>query len=79
MEVGNFYNCHKLLNQQCESRQGRRVKPDTLKIYDVKRLESILDLGLRHAEQICLLEKVRLGGESILNVSPVRGCDRTFV
>ena len=33
------------------------VKRDTLKIYDVKRPESILDLGLRHAEQISLLEK----------------------
>ena len=38
------------------------VKRDTLKIYDVKRPESILNLGLRHAEQISLLEKVRLGG-----------------
>ena len=28
------------------------VKGDTVKIYDVKRPESILDLGLRHAEQI---------------------------
>jgi len=28
------------------------VKRDTLKIYDVKRPESSLDLGLRHAEQI---------------------------
>lgn len=35
------------------------VKRDTLKIYDVKRPESILDLGLRHAEQISLLEKVQ--------------------
>ncbi len=26
------------------------VKRDTLKIYDVKRPESILDLGLRHVE-----------------------------
>ncbi len=36
------------------------VKRDTLKIYDVKRPESILDLGLRHAEQISLLEKVQV-------------------
>ncbi len=35
------------------------VKRETLSIYSVKRLESILDLGLRHAEQISLLEKVQ--------------------
>ncbi len=31
---------------------------DTLKVYDVKAPESILKLGLRHSEQISLLEKV---------------------
>ena len=35
------------------------VKRDTLKIYDVKRPESILDLGRRHFEQIYLPEKVQ--------------------
>lgn len=35
------------------------VKRDTIKIYNVERPESILDLGLRHAEQISLLEKVQ--------------------
>lgn len=35
------------------------VKRDTLKIYAIKRPESILDLGLRHVEQIFLLEKVQ--------------------
>ena len=35
------------------------VRRDTIKTYDVKRPESILDLGLRHAEQISLLEKVQ--------------------
>ena len=35
------------------------VKRDTLKVYDVKAPESILDLGLRHEEQISLLEKVQ--------------------
>jgi hypothetical protein len=35
------------------------VKRETLSIYNVKRPESILDLGLRHAEQISLLEKVQ--------------------
>jgi len=34
------------------------VKRDTIKIYDIQRPESILDLGLRHAEQISLLSKV---------------------
>ena len=35
------------------------LKRDTLKVYDVKAPESILELGLRHAEQISLLEKVQ--------------------
>jgi len=35
------------------------VRRDTIKTYDVERPESILDLGLRHAEQISLLEKVQ--------------------
>lgn len=35
------------------------VKRDTVKIYDIKKPESILDLGLRHQEQISLLEKVQ--------------------
>lgn len=35
------------------------VKRDTIKIYDIQRPESILDLGLRHAEQISLLSKVQ--------------------
>ena len=35
------------------------VKRDTLKIYDIHKPESILDLGLRHQEQISLLEKVQ--------------------
>lgn len=30
------------------------VKRETVKIYDVKKPESILDLGLRHQEQISL-------------------------
>jgi len=34
------------------------VKRD-IKIYDIQRPESILDLGLRHAEQISLLSKVQ--------------------
>ena len=33
------------------------VKRDTLKTYDVKPPASILELGLRHAEQIALLLK----------------------
>lgn len=35
------------------------VNRDTLKVYDVKAPESILELGLRHSEQISLLEKVQ--------------------
>ena len=35
------------------------VKRDTLKIYDVKAPKSILELGLRHEEQISLLKKVQ--------------------
>ncbi len=35
------------------------VKRDTVKIYDIRPPKSILDLGLRHAEQISLLTKVQ--------------------
>ena len=35
------------------------VQRDTLKVYDVKAPDSILALGLRHEEQISLLEKVQ--------------------
>lgn len=45
------------------------VKRDTLKIYDIKPPESILDLGLRHEEQISLLSKIQsslLSEQSIL-------------
>ncbi len=35
------------------------VKRDTLKIYDIKQPVSILDLGLRHEEQISLVAKVQ--------------------
>ena len=35
------------------------VKRDTLKIYDIKPPTSILELGLRHEEQIALLSKVQ--------------------
>ena len=35
------------------------VQRDTIKVYDVNPPETILDLGLRHAEQISLLEKVQ--------------------
>ena len=35
------------------------VQRDTLKVYDIEAPESILDLGLRHEEQISLLEKVQ--------------------
>ena len=35
------------------------VKRDTVKIYDIRSPKSILDLGLRHSEQISLLTKVQ--------------------
>jgi hypothetical protein len=35
------------------------VERDTIRIYDIKPPESILDLGLRHEEQISLLFKVQ--------------------
>ena len=35
------------------------VKRDTIKVYDIKSPQSILELGLRHEEQISLLEKVQ--------------------
>jgi hypothetical protein len=36
------------------------VKREVIKIYDIKKPESILDLGLRHEEQISLLSKLQL-------------------
>ena len=45
------------------------VKRDTLKIYDIQKPESILEFGLRHAEQISLLSKIQsalLAEQSIL-------------
>lgn len=35
------------------------IQRDTVKVYDVIQPESILDLGLRHSEQISLLEKIQ--------------------
>src|SRR5215469_3584601 len=46
------------------------VKRDTLKTYDVKPPESILELGLRHEEQIALLGKVQ---DAILAMTSARG------
>ncbi len=45
------------------------VKRDTIKVYDIKAPEAITDLGLRHFEQISLLEKVQnvlLAEQSVL-------------
>jgi len=53
------------------------VKCDTLKIYNAKRPESILDLGLRHAEQISLLENVQnavLAKQSVLIEPETKVC-----
>jgi hypothetical protein len=55
------------------------VKRDTVKIYDVKCPESILDLGLRHAEQISLLEKVQdavLAEQSVLIELETNACPK---
>lgn len=37
------------------------IKREIVKIYDIKKSETILDLGLRHEEQIFLLSKVQNG------------------
>lgn len=45
------------------------VRRDTIKVYDIKRPESILELGLRHSEQIALLSKMQnalLAEQSVL-------------
>jgi hypothetical protein len=45
------------------------VKRDTVKLYDIQQPKSILDLGLRHEEQISLLAKVQnslLAEQSVL-------------
>lgn len=45
------------------------IKRDTVKIYDINQPKSILDLGLRHEEQISLLSKVQnalLAEQSVL-------------
>ena len=47
----------------------KTIKRDTIKIYDINPPQSILDLGLRHEEQISLLSKVQealLAEQSIL-------------
>ncbi len=52
------------------------VKRDTLKVYDVKAPESILELGLRHEEQISLLEKVQNSLLAAQTKLIDTGCDR---
>lgn len=45
------------------------VRRDSVKVYDIKRPESVLDLGLRHSEQISLLSKIQnalLAEQSVL-------------
>jgi len=34
-------------------------KRNAIKIYDIQRPETIVDIGLRHTEQISLLEKIQ--------------------
>lgn len=53
------------------------VKRDTIKVYDIQSPASIIDLGLRHAEQISLLEKVQnalLAEQSVLIDTGVDVC-----
>jgi len=55
------------------------VKRDTIKVYDIQSPKSILDLGLRHAEQISLLKKVQnalLAEQSILIKTGVDSCPK---
>lgn len=55
------------------------VKRDTLKIYDIHKPESILEFGLRHAEQISLLSKIQsalLAEQSILIDSGQTECPK---
>jgi uncharacterized protein (UPF0212 family) len=53
------------------------VKRDTIKVYDIQAPESITDLGLRHWEQISLLEKLQnalLAEQSVLIDTGVDVC-----
>ena len=53
------------------------VKRDTIRIYDIQQPLSILDLGLRHSEQISLLSKVQnaiLAEQSVLIDSGIKVC-----
>ena len=53
------------------------VKRDTIKVYDIQAPEAITGLGLRHSEQISLLEKVQnalLAEQSILINTGVDDC-----
>ena len=55
------------------------VKRETVKLYDIQKPESILDLGLRHEEQISLLSKVQsalLAEQSLLIDSGFRECPK---
>jgi len=55
------------------------VKRDTIKIYDIHPPKSILELGLRHVEQISLLEKVQnaiLAEQGVLIESGVKVCPK---
>lgn len=56
------------------------LKRDTVKIYEVKAPKSVLDLGLRHEEQISLIAKVQntvLAEQSKL-IDPAYACCPKF-
>jgi len=48
------------------------VQRDTLEVYDVVSPESILDLGLRHTDQISLLQKIQdaILSEQVVYLNP---------
>lgn len=53
------------------------LQRDTVKVYDVIQPESLLDLGLRHSEQISLLEKIQnsvLAEQSKLIAQDLKNC-----
>lgn len=53
------YELRLVVEKVCVGSQ-KVVKRDTIKVYDVAAPASILDLGLRHEEQISCSEKSRM-------------------
>jgi len=53
------YKFRMIVEKVSVSKQEEVVKRETVKIYDIQKPESILNLGLRHEEQISLLSQVQ--------------------